>query len=183
MFDKIFCCKDKIISIKCVSLAQISPILVNFSQKTSMKKRLNFLVSLLVLSLFACQVGVKFDATSAAQIHTGLTQEIPNSLLCGDNRLTTTVIDDTTIQYQIEIFKGLQNKYKIKKGNTTKFYPKVTDPQNRGFEWVSYRSIEKKDTIVAVFAYDSAGIFVTGKFSIKSKIEPFECNEFRKNNT
>lgn len=143
-------------------------------------KRLNFLVSLLLLSLFTCQDGVKFDATSAAAMPTGFTQEIPTKLLCGYNALLTKAINDTTIEYQIEIFRGWQNKYKIKKGKATKFYPKITDPQNRGFDWVSYRSIDKKDTIIAVFAYDSAGIFVNGQFSIKSKTSPFECNKFWK---
>ncbi len=138
---------------------------------------------MLIVSFICCQKETnlsKYATESAAEILTGLTQEIPFVLICGYNELRTKVINDTTIQYQIEMFKGWQNKHKIRKGNAIKFYPKITDPQNRGFDWISYRSIEKKDTIIAHFAYDSAGIFVSGQFSIKSKIEPFECNEFWK---
>ena len=54
------------------------------------------------------------------------------------------------------------------------------DTKNRNLNWISYRSIDKKETIIASFGYNSAGIFVSGKFSVKSKIEPFECNDFWK---
>ena len=119
-----------------------------------------------------------FFSFSISQTFPKIEKEIPPKLLCGFNAFFVKIVNDTTIQYRVEIFRGWHSKYEMRNGKAIKYYPKVIDSLN--LDWISYRSIGKKDTMIFNFGYDSLGKFQTGRFSIRNKKILIECNKLWK---